>query len=225
MSIDSQVTGTGPVSSTMAPVEVDMAGPRGVFGRLRLPEVITKSTGTRVQVTDQEIKITDMEAFKAFVKSLMQDEALVMHLQNGHTTIKAFLGMKSSIIYAKDVHMKGMNGPKTVMVRTEGDGKTFRNTMRSTNPSPVEMDLGTLREDIVNGKGEKIAEQKGKVYLMRGDTEFVMIGSVTGVAPEGEARIVGLGVEEDNWNNDTMPFLNTATTLTDEFTAMCIARR
>ena len=43
----------------------------------------------------------------------------------------------------------------------------------------------------MNGKGEKIAEQKGKVYLMRGETEYVMSGTVTGIAPEGEARIAG----------------------------------
>lgn len=220
MSIDSRVTNTGPLSSTMSEMDLDMAGPAGVFGRLRLPQVITKSTGTDVIIADQEIKISNMEAFKAFVKALMQDEALILRLENGHATIKAFM-MRANIIYAKDVHLKGMHGPKTVMVKTKVDGKTFTNTMKATNPSPVEIDLGTVKQDIVNGKGEKIADQKGKVYFMRGETEYTMSGSVTGVAYDGEAMILGLGVEEDNWNNHTIPFLNTPTTVTDEFKNLC----
>jgi hypothetical protein len=204
----------------MSAMEVDMAGPGGAFGKLRLPEVITHSSGTTVTVTDQEIKITNMEAFKAFVKSLMQDETLILRLENGHATIKAFL-LRSNIIYAKDVHLKGMNGPKTLMVKTEGDGKAFTNTMKATNPSPVEIDIGTMKMDVVNGKGEKIAEQKGKLYLMRGETEYTMSGTVTGIAADGEARAIGLGVEEDNWNNQTITSLNTPITLTDEFTTLC----
>ncbi|KAG0646360.1 hypothetical protein D0Z07_8119 [Hyphodiscus hymeniophilus] len=220
MSIDSRVTGTGPMSSTMSAMELDMSGPGGAFGRLRLPEIKTKSTGTQVEVRDQMIKITNMEAFKAFVKALIQDESLILRLENGHATIKALFA-NAKIIYAKDIHLKGMNGPKTIMVKTEGHGKNFTNVMRSTNPSPVEMDLGTLNESIVNANGKKIAEQTGTVYLMRGETDFVMAGSVTGVAAEGDARIVGLSVEEDNWNNLTIPYLNTATTVTEKFIAFC----
>ena len=222
MSIDSRVTNTGPISSTMSEMDLDMAGPGGVFGRLRLPQVITNAAGTDVKIKDQEIKISDMEAFKAFVKALTQDEALVLRLENGHATIKAFL-IKSPIVYAKDVQLKGMHGPKTVMVKTEVDGKTFKNTMKATNPSPLEMDVGILKQHIVNGNGEKIAEQSGYVNFLRGETEYVMSGTVTGVAHDGEARIVGQGVEEDNWNNHTIPFIDTPTTVTDEFANLCKA--
>jgi hypothetical protein len=204
----------------MSEMELDMAGPGGVFGRLRLPQVITKSSGTDVKIRDQEINISNMEAFKAFVKALMQDEKLVLRLENGHATIKA-LFTKSNIVYAKDVQLKGMHGPKTVMLKTEVDGKEFKNTMKANNPSPVEMDVGTLKQEILNGKGENIAEQKGTLYFMRGETEYVMSGTVTGVACDGEARVVGLGVEEDNWNNLTIPFINTPTTVTDEFANLC----
>ena len=154
----------------------------------------------------------------------MLDESLTLRLENGHATIKAVL-LKANIIYAKDVHLKGMNGPKTVMTKTEVDGKRFTNTMKASNPSPAEIDLGTVRFDIRNGSREKIAEQKGKVYFIRGETEYVMSGTVTGVVPEGEAQIVGLGVEEDNWNIQTIPFLNTPTTLTDEFITLCKSGR
>jgi len=46
-----------------------MCGTAGCFGRLDLPEIKTSSSGTTVKVTDQLIKIVDMEAFKAFNKS------------------------------------------------------------------------------------------------------------------------------------------------------------
>jgi hypothetical protein len=100
---------------------VDMVGPTGIFGRLVLPEVKTKSGGTDVLIPDQEIKIVSMDNYKAFVKSLMQDEELVMKLENGKGTIKAMM-MTANIVYHKDVKMKGMNGPKTVMVKTEKEG-------------------------------------------------------------------------------------------------------
>lgn len=204
----------------MSEMELDLRGPGGVFGRLKLPVVNTKAAGTDVQVRDQLIKITNMEAFKAFVKALMQDESLVLRLENGDATIKAFM-MKAKINYNKDMHLKGMNGPKIEMVKTEVDGNTFKNTMKTINPSPVEMDVGTMRQEILNGKGEKIAEQSGPVILLRGESEAVMTGTVTGTASEGEARVVGLGVTEDNWNNITMPYINSPLAITNEFAAVC----
>jgi hypothetical protein len=222
MSIDSRVTNTGPIGATMSAMELDMSGPGGVFGRLALPEVQAKSSGTDVIVTNQTIQITNMEAFIAFTKAIMCDEALVLRLENGNATVKAFL-LTANIIYAKNVHMKGMNGPRTTMLKTEilDGGKEVRNTMRAVNPSPLEIDLGTVRYEIRNGKGVKIAEQKGKIYFGRGETEYVTTAIVTGVAAEGDARIIGLGVEEDNWNNETIPFLDAPVTLTGEFVALC----
>jgi hypothetical protein len=98
--------------------------------------------------------------------------------------------------------------------------------MLAINPSPLEIDLGTLRQEIRNSKGEKIAEQKGKVYFGMGETSYVMSGTTTGTeVGEGEVRVVGLGVEEDNWNNFTLVHSDTATTLTEEFVALCKASR
>lgn len=48
------------MSSTIAQMEVDMIGPGGLFGRLRLPEIKTKSGGTTVQAHDQTIQIIDV---------------------------------------------------------------------------------------------------------------------------------------------------------------------
>lgn len=116
-----------------------------------------------------------------------------------------------------------MNGPNTEMVSTEVQGRGFVNRMKAWNPSPVEMDVETVKQDVRNRNGERIAEQKGVLYFMRGQAEYVMEGTLTGLLPEGESSIVGLGVEENNWNNETIPFLHTPVSLTDEFVALCKA--
>jgi hypothetical protein len=213
MSIESRLTGTGPMSSTIAPMEVDLVGPGGVFGRLKLPEIKTKSGGTTVQVHDQNIEITDMEAFKAFVKSLMGDKSLLLKLANGKTTVKAFM-MKTSMLYAKDIHLTGMDGLKSIItdVDINGDG-AFTSTVKVRNPSPVELDLGTTKQDIFNAGGEKIAEQGGKMYLLRGDSSYKMKGRVTGRITEETATILGTGVEEDTWLDQVLAYYQGPVTL------------
>src|ERR1700750_562399 len=118
MSIESKTTNTGILPATLSPMTVDMVGPKGSFGKLDLPEVKTTSKGAVVTITDQHIKITDMDAYVAFIKSLQLDEKLTMYLDNGKGTIKA-LGLKSNIVYKKPVNMSGMDGPQSEMVKTE----------------------------------------------------------------------------------------------------------
>lgn len=218
MSIESRVGRTGPVPATQSAMTVDMIGPAGVFARLDLPVIKTSPFGTDVIIKDQRIQITDMTAFKAFVKSLMQDEELTMRLDNGHGTVAA-LGMTASIVYRKDIHLKGMKGPQTVMQKTEIDGAGFKNTMLAINPSPLEIDLGTAKYEIRNEAGVKIAEQTGKTYTTRGKSTYTVTGTVTGGAAKGKAKLIGLGVEEDNWINDTIKFLDADLTLSDKFVA------
>src|ERR1700712_5593052 len=100
MTIESTVKNTGPVSATQSPLTVDMIGPAGVFGKLDLPEVKTKSSGTFVNIDKQLIKIVDHNAYQEFVKSIQLDEKLTLRLDNGAGTIKA-LAMKSKIVYKK----------------------------------------------------------------------------------------------------------------------------
>ena len=150
----------------------------------------------------------------------MADEELILRLENGHATIKSW-PFTASITYQKNVFLKGMKGPKTVMTQTVPEGSGFKNTMTCFNLSPLEIDLGTVRHEIRNSKGVKIAEQKGKVYLTRGESVYTMTGTTTGVAAEGDATLVGVGVEEDNWNNQTIVSFNAPVTLTDEFVALC----
>jgi hypothetical protein len=220
MSIESRVKNTGPLGATQSEMTVDMVGADGIFGRLVLPEVKTKTGGADVIITDQVIKIVDMENYKAFVKSLMQDENLILRLENGKDTIKAMM-MTANIVYRKEVHLKGMNGPKTIMAKTERDGGGYRNTILTINPSPLEIDLGIVHYEIRNEDGIKIAEQTGETYIKRGESTNMMTGKTTGVVPKGEARLVGVDVRDDTWHKETIVYLDTSIVLSEEYVEMC----
>ncbi|KAH7418909.1 hypothetical protein BKA64DRAFT_591061 [Cadophora sp. MPI-SDFR-AT-0126] len=204
MSIESRVTNTGPISSTISPMTVDLVGSGGAFGKLDLPVIKTSSSGADVHIPAQVIKITDKAAFKAFVTAVLRDESLVLQLKNGKGTVKALLGLSAEIDYNKDVPLKGMNGPKTSIAKTVVEGGGFKNTLTYVNPSPLELDLGIIKQELRNKDGSVIAVQQGKTYLVRGETNVVVEGKVVGKAAGGEAVIVSIGVVEDNWHNETI---------------------
>jgi hypothetical protein len=47
------------------------------------------------------------------------------------------------------------------------------------------------------------------------------VGETTGEAPKLQTKLVGVTVEDDNWHKETIKYLDTTTTLTEEFVAMC----
>ncbi|TVY38328.1 hypothetical protein LSUB1_G005140, partial [Lachnellula subtilissima] len=152
MSLVCKVANTGPISATMTPMTLSMSGNAGCFGTLNLPEIKTSSAGTTITVDEQRIEIVDTDAFVAFNKSIMSDSSLTLHLTNGSSTIKA-LFLSSKITYAKDVLLTGMSGPLTTMLSTTiSPAGTFTNTMQVQNPSPLEIDLGTLKQELRNAK-------------------------------------------------------------------------
>jgi len=216
MSIESKTTHTGPLPATLAPMTVDLVGPKGVFGKLDLPEVKTNSKGALVNVPNQLIKITDMAAYLAFTKSIQLDEKLTMHLDNGQGTIKA-LGMRSKIVYKKPVHMLGMDGPQTQILKTEilGDG-TFKNTMKIVNPSPVEIDMGNVTFAFKNGAGETLAVQTANLFIVRGETIYQATGQVKAKGNVDKVNYVGLEPETDSWIKDTLTWFNVPVSLTPE---------
>jgi hypothetical protein len=122
--------------------------------------------------------------------------------------------MKTPMLYAKDIHLAGMDGLKSIItdVDINGDG-AFTSTVKVRNPSPVELDLGTTKQDILNAGGEKIAEQGGKMYLLRGDSSYKMKGRVTGRITEETATILGTGVEEDTWLDQVLAYYQGLVTL------------
>jgi len=218
MFIDSKTTHTGPLPATLAPMTVDMVGPKGIFAQLDLPEVKTNSKGAVVMIPDQNIKITDKTAYLAFVKALMWDDKLTMHLDNGKGTIKA-LGMKSNIVYKKPVHMLGMNGPQTEILKTEvlADG-SFKNTMKIINPSPVEIDMGKVSFAFKNAAGQTLATQSALLHIMRGDTIYEAIGKVVAKGDCSNIQMVGLDEERGTWIKSTLEYFDVPVALTPELT-------
>lgn len=223
MFITVHVTGTGPVGATMAPMEVDMIGSKGTFGKLQLPEVKTKASGTTLDVPDQKIEILDMDAFLAFVKSITHDEKVTLMLDNGKGTIKA-LGLTAHITYKKKVEFAGMNGPKTELVKTEdlGDGK-FKNTMKMMNPSPVEIDLGTPSFVFKDAGGNVLAEQSGKVHIPRGDYVYESSGSVKTKGDTSKVVLSGVDTDQDAWTKKSVQFFELPVTLTQGMVAIAKA--
>lgn len=223
MFITVRVTGTGPVGATMSPMLVDMVGAKGTFGKLQLPEVKTKSSGTVVDVPDQKIEILDMVAFLAFVESIQRDEKVTMMLDNGIGTIKA-LGLTANITYKKKVDFMGMNGPKTEVIKTEdlGDGK-FKNTMRMQNPSPVEIELGTPSFVFKDAAGNVLAEQSGKVHITRGEYTYESTGTVKAKGDTSKVVLSGVDTDQDSWTKKSVQFFEFPITLTQGLVAMAKA--
>jgi len=220
MSIESRVTNTGPLGATQSPLTVDMIGPKGIFGRLDLPEVKTKSLGTDVNIENQRINIIDMEAYHAFVKSIQLDEKLVLRLDNGKGTIKALFGMRSNIIYKKTVELTGMNGPKVELIKTEKTEGGFKNTLKILNPSPLEIDIGENTFEFIDEQGNVIAEEVGKLNITRGDTYHEFMGTVKGKSSGGAIRLVGKDVVKESWLKTTITYFDTPITLTPEMESL-----
>jgi len=220
MAIESKTTHTGPLPATLAPMTVDMVGPKGVFGRLDLPEVKTTSKGALVNVPDQLIKITNMDAYLAFTKSIQIDEKVSMELDNGQGTIKA-LGMKSNIVYKKPVHMLGMDGPQTLITKTTVTGdNSFVNTMKIINPSPVEIDMGHSIMHFKNARGEILATQEANIFISRGETVYEAKGTVHQKGDVARISLVGDGSNKDSWLKNTLNWFNVPIRITPELVGL-----
>jgi hypothetical protein len=216
MVIESRTFDTGLLPATLSPMTVDLVGPKGAFGKLDLPEIKTTSKGAVVNIPEQLIKITNMDAYLAYSKSIQLDEKLTMFLDNGIGTIKA-LGMKNKIVYKKPVHMLGMDGPQTSVTRTEilGDGQ-FRNTMKIINPSPVEIDMGNVTMAFKNAAGEILATQTANIFIVRGETVYQATGTVKQKGNVGRVSLIGLDPERESWIKNTLSLFNVPITLTPE---------
>jgi hypothetical protein len=196
ISVESKTTETGPLGATLSPMTVDMIGPGGAFGKLDLPEVKTSSKGALVNVTNQTVKILDLQAYNAYTKALQLDEKFTMSLDNGAGTIKA-LGMKSSIVYKKGVTFQGMDGPQSSILKTQilGDGQ-FKNTMKIVNPSPVEIDLGSATFEFKNAAGDVLGEQTANVFVVRGETIYQATGTVKAKGNVDRVSLVGVAASK-----------------------------
>ncbi len=212
MSMKGKATKIGVVTATISEMTVDLVGPSGTFGRLDVPTIKMGSFGADITIVDQMIRIVDMKAFEAFVQAIMRDESLVLRLENGQTTIKS-MGMKSSIVYRKTIHLKGLKLLKTTLLKTEQDESCVRSSFSMTNPSQFEVDLGTVIYEVQDGNGVRIGEQKGATHVKRGESSLTLFGPVSGSISRNETRFVGVDVEEDNWLKEIIRSVNVVVTI------------
>lgn len=222
MSLVNRVTGTGPTSAAMAAMVVDLVFGGQAWGKLQLPEVITSPSGTDVICAEQEVAITNLESFRAFVRALECDEELILVLDNGdcHITSKILgLSLKTNVVYRKELVIRGMGGPKVKLIETK-DG---RNTMKVANPSPLEIDHGVSLFEILDASsGEKVADLKGQLDIVRGDFDSTLGITFGGkkVAAGTKLRLVGKGTEKESWMNDTLQYIDTEFEASEEFAAL-----
>ncbi|KAI0161351.1 hypothetical protein GGR57DRAFT_354344 [Xylariaceae sp. FL1272] len=111
VSLEARVVKTGPTSATISPMTLDLCGPLGCFGKIKLPAITTQTNGTDVVVNNQLVEISDTKALQAFIEPLLKNEGVKLSLRNGNATIKALGVGPREICYEKDIDLKGMNGP------------------------------------------------------------------------------------------------------------------
>ncbi len=212
MSMKGKATKIGVATATISAMTVDLVGPRGAFGRLDVPSIKMGSFGADVTIVEQKIGIIDMDAFKAFVEAIMKDEDLILRLENGHTTVKS-MGMKSTIVYNKVIHLKGLKLLQTTLLKMEPDAGGMKSTISMMNPSQFEVDLGTVIYEVQDKDGRRIGEQKGATHVQRGQSSLTLHGSIAGEVSSGETKFVGVDVEEENWLKQIMGSIDVVVTV------------
>ncbi|KPM37207.1 hypothetical protein AK830_g9373 [Neonectria ditissima] len=219
LAIETRINGTGPISSTISPMVLDLTFNDCAFGKLALPEVRTGFWGTKVVVPEQTINITDMATYRAFVRSIMVDDDTSFRLENGECTIRA-LGLTAHCDYSLDVPLRAMKGPRVTLraVSRSGDDGIAA-TFRMHNPSPVELDHGSVCAfELRNDQGQRLADLRGELRIVRGRFDFTLHGTTrNGVAPSDKLRLVGVGVDGSSWCNDTVQHLDAVIAVSPEF--------
>lgn len=213
ISVSALVTGTGPISATVSPMEVDLVFRGARFGKLQLPQIMTRPGGSRVEVRNQTVRVLDLAAFRAFVRSAVDDEWLVLTLDNGPCSVSA-VGVTGRCVYRKDVRIRAMGGLAARVVDVSGVLATFV----VTNPSPMEIDHGVSVFDVQGGGGEVFARLRGPVAIRRGKCEVTMAISREPRRPTStDARLVGVRTENEAWTTDTIKFIQMPLELTERF--------
>lgn len=197
-------------------MDLDLTFNGFTFGKLRLPSVHTSFWGTKVTVTNQTIRVTDMAIYKAFIRSVIVDNETCFQLENGQCTIKA-LGITAHCNYCLEIPIIGMMGPKTSVTKIEKDGDGHvRVNIGVQNPGPVEIQHGWSLFELRSDKGDTLADLEGNFKLKRGWSEIILSGKLRDGAPLAateKSRLVARGVEGGSWCNETIQFIDTALNL------------
>ena len=193
---------------------VDLIFNSSRFGHMRLPEIHTSVWGTTVLIMEQEVAVTDMTIYQAYVRSIITADETSFRLDNGKCNITA-LGLSAGCTYGMEVPMTGMDGLRaeldSVVRAGDGDGEiTVGLSFR--NPSPVQIDHGETNFELRTVEGLVVAHLSGSLQILRGTFTVRLQGSLG----EDEARtdstklrLVGTGTNDGSWCNETIQYIHT----------------
>ena len=215
--VKTRVTGTGPISSTVSAMELDISYNDRSFGRMSLPAFKTQHHGTEVEVPEQHVKITDMPAYVAYVQSIVTSKETLFRLGNGTCKVHA-LGLRAKCDFCREFSIPGMNGPQGVLSGLSRNGDEISLAVKCHNPSPVEIDQGDCTFEFRNDRDEVAAEVQGRVDIVRGEFEVVLKGALKGsAAPSSRMSLKGTGAKGSHWRNETAKFVNVEVELKPDF--------
>ncbi|KAF4983751.1 hypothetical protein FZEAL_903 [Fusarium zealandicum] len=218
LTIESRLSGTGPVSSTINATNVNLFFNGSSLGRMELPQIRAGFWGTKVLVKEQRIDIADIVNYRAFIRSLMVHEDTSLQLDDSQCTVKA-LGTSSICEMRLDMPIKGMGGPRISLEKLSRSGDNgIVATFSINNTSPVEIDHDRCLFELRNTQGDTMAELRGELNIVQGQANYTLHGTTRdGVAPSDKARLVGVGVEGSSWCGETIKELDAVFVLRPEF--------
>ncbi|KND94208.1 hypothetical protein TOPH_01079 [Tolypocladium ophioglossoides CBS 100239] len=218
ITVECRLTKTGPISSTMSSMAIELTFNGFCFAKMRLPEVKTSIWGTQVTVRDQRLEILDKAIFKAYLRRVIVDDDTNFQLENGHCTVTA-LGVKAHCNYCLDLPIRGMMGPKASVASLEREGEDITMVVAIENPSPVEIDHGMTLFELRNGEGASMVELRGNLQIVRGTSECTLRGKLMagGKTPPSRARLVGVCAEGSSLCRETASYFDVGLDMKPEF--------
>ncbi|KAK3397181.1 hypothetical protein B0T20DRAFT_251386 [Sordaria brevicollis] len=171
VSIECQITATGPVGSIIEAMLVDLVYLDREFGKMLLPRTKTRFNGAHVQFYDQTIHISDMDIWLRMLSDLTHNEKLVYQLRNGEAKLKGPFGTKAQCGYNKDIRVLGMNGFPALIkdVDQDEEGGKKKVTMTFRNLSTFEIDYGPSTVFEIQEGGEEEGKQWRTIARLKGD--------------------------------------------------------
>ncbi|KAL2205329.1 hypothetical protein CC79DRAFT_1335854 [Sarocladium strictum] len=201
-------------------MEVDLLFDSVKFGRMRLPEIQTSAWGTTVLIMEQAVAVSNMDTYRAYVRSIIVNDETAFRLDNGNCQVQA-LGLSASCKYAMEVPIRGMGGLHAEIESvTKGDGNKEGEVLvkvRFRNKSPVQIDNGTAMFELRTIEGEMVARLSGSLQILRGTFTVDLTGTSEGEARVSESkklRLLGVGTKDESWCNETIQFIDSMVELT-----------
>ncbi|KAM0270984.1 hypothetical protein ACHAPA_003053 [Fusarium lateritium] len=207
LAIEGRLVGTGTIPSTTDVTNASLSFNGFSFGKVRLPQIQTSFWGTNLAVLEQRIDITNSATCHAFVRSLIVDDDTSLQLESEECAVRA-LGTSSTCVLHLDIPLKAMGGPRVVLKKIVRVGEKVTTILSLDYSGAVEIDYGHCAFEFRNGHNETLAELKGDLNLIQGQTDLTLHGTTRdGVTiPSSKIRLVGVGVaeKEKSWLSETV---------------------